>query len=357
MSISARNQEFVSRGIRTELPGIVMRLTTFLFLSAMASNVAMAQGTDGLPNRGDAFVAMSRSFAFYSDSVGNLHDFLLRNARSTEAVEPASECLAALPREQRLAFEHAHDYYGSAFANGSGERLLLALRYRLAGFGDFDLAEPAAIAAVLAELSPAAPAYEACWWQRHDARNRSWIAALLPLLVAHEHALHTRLAQLYGRELARPLPVDVVGYAGFGGASSVTDPDHLLFSSANPANAGYAALEMVFHEASHTIFGPRVGGPLWEELERAHASAGSPPSRDFWHALLFFTTGKAVQARLAEQGVADYRPYAYSQGLFDRPWAAFREPLERVWQPYVDERLPMREAARQIIEALQTPEP
>ena len=85
--------------------------------------------------------------------------------------------------------------------------------------------------------------------------------------------------------------------------------------------------------------------------------ARTPLPRDFWHALLFFTTGKGLQARLAEHGVADYAPYVYSEGLFDRSWLAFRAPLERVWQPCVDGRVPITEAARQIVEALQAPEP
>jgi hypothetical protein len=32
----------------------------------------------------------------------------------------------------------------------------------------------------------------------------------------------------------------------------VVDPDHLLVSSIEPSNSGLAALETVFHEASHT---------------------------------------------------------------------------------------------------------
>jgi hypothetical protein len=59
-----------------------------------------------------------------------------------------------------------------------------------------------------------------------------------------------------------------------------------------------------------------------------------------------------VQARLAEQGVPDYNPYVYNEGLFDRSPPAHREVLERVWQPYVDSRVPMAEAVRQVVEVL-----
>jgi hypothetical protein len=77
-----------------------------------------------------------------------------------------------------------------------------------------------------------------------------------------------------------------------------------------------------------------------------------PVPEDFARLLPFFTTGRAVQARLLEQGLRDYNPYVYSGGLMDRSSPAHREVLERVWQPYVDSRVPMAEAVKQLVEAL-----
>ena len=305
-----------------------------------------------LPDRGDAFVAASRTFVFYSDVVTNLHDFLVWNARSQEPVEPKAACLAGLPAQQRIAFEHARNHYVSTFANGGGELVLLSMRWRLANLGDVALADPAQISATVAELAPATPAYEACWWKEHDARNRRWIANLLPLLDANEDALRVRLAALYGQRLARSLPVDVVGYAGFGGGNTVVNPHQILVSSARLANQGYSGLEILLHEASHTLFGQRTPGPLWTALQQASSAAAKPLPDDLAHLLLFVTTGEAVQARLAEQGVTDYEPYAYREGVFERSAPAHREALERVWQAYVDGRVPMAEAARQLVDAL-----
>jgi hypothetical protein len=319
-----------------------------------AAGAATAQPADTLPDRAAALIASSRTFVFYSDPVTNLHDFLVWSARSQEPVEPAPDCLAGLPTEQRDAFEHAREHY-KVFATPAGNRLLLALRYRLAGFGDSGVADAAAIEAALAELPPAAPAYEACWWPTHDARNRQWVAALEPLLAAHEEALSARLSELYGKELGRPFPVDVVSYGSFTGADSVVDPDHLLVSSIEPSNAGYAALEMVFHEASHTVFGPRPDGQLWTELEAAAKADGAPLPPDFWHAMLFYTTGGAVKARLAEREIA-YEQYLYTEGLFERAWPGYRGPLERLWQPYVDGRVPRAEALKQLVAAHKLPE-
>jgi hypothetical protein len=327
-----------------------MQVTFVPLLGALAVGAAAAQTADTLPDRAGVLVAATRSFAFYSDPVFNLHDFLVWNARSREPAEPALDCLAGLPPAQRATFERAREHY-KVFATPAANRLLLALRYRLAGFGDFGLADAAAIEAALAALPTAVPAYEQCWWPTHDARNRLWVAALEPLLAAHEVALRERLSELYGGELAAPFPVDIVSYGSFTGADSVVDPDHLLISSVEPSNAGLAALEVVFHEASHTVFGPGLDGLLWTELDRAAKVDGAPLSPNLWHAMLFYTTGGAVKARLAERGI-DYEQYLYTEGLFDRSWPGLRGPLERLWQPYIDGRVPMAEAVRQLVEEL-----
>ena len=120
-----------------------MRLTFVLLSAVLVARAAVAQ-PPALPDRVDALVAASRTFVFYSDAVTNLHDFLVWNARSREPVEPAPDCFAGLSAEQRTAFEHAHEHY-KVFATPAGNRLLLALRYRLAGFGDFDIADSAAM--------------------------------------------------------------------------------------------------------------------------------------------------------------------------------------------------------------------
>ncbi|HEX5109407.1 MAG TPA: hypothetical protein VFV95_13210 [Vicinamibacterales bacterium] len=330
-----------------------MRLAFALLSAVLVARAAVAQ-PPALPDRAGALVAAGRTFVFYSDAVTNLHDFLVWNARSREPVEPLPDCFARLSAVQRTAFEQAREHY-KVFATPAGNRLLLALRYRLAGFGDFGIADAAAIGAAITALKAAAPAYEQCWWPAHDARNRRWVAALEPMLAAHEDALSERLSVLYGSELRRPFPVDVVSYGSFAGADSVVDPDHLLVSSLKPSNAGYAALEIVFHEASHTVFGPGLDGQLWTDLEASAKADGAPLAPDFWHAMLFYTTGSTVKARLAERGIG-YEQSLYTEGLFERSWPWFRQPLERLWQPHLDGRVPRTEALKLIVAAHKLPD-
>ena len=133
------------------------------------------------------------------------------------------------------------------------------------------------------------------------------------------------------------------------------DPNHLLISSIEPSNAGYAALEVVFHEASHTVFGPGLEGRLWTELEAAAKADGAPLAPNFWHAMLFYTTGSTVKARLAERGI-DYEQDLYTEGLFERSWPGFRQPLERLWQQHLDGRVSRMEALKLIVAAHKLPD-
>ena len=67
---------------------------------------------------------------------------------------------------------------------------------------------------------------------------------------------------------------------------------------------------------------------------------------------MLYTTGEAVRARLAEQGVRDYSPSAYREGVFEQSSPAYRELVERVWRPYVDGRVPMSEAVKLLVDAM-----
>ena len=303
-------------------------------------------------DRASAIVAKTHVFVFYSDPLTNLHDFLL-NASLEDA---NTKCFSGLPRKSRDGFEQARAYYKHAFTERRAPRqLFVALRYHLAGFKiteDTDeLTAPA-----LAQLQAALPAYKTCWWPAHDRRNRAWVEALRPLLAAHEDALRARFEQLYMVRFDLPHPVDVVSYVGFPSANTFQDPNHTIIGSADPDNAGNAALEMVFHEASHPLLGPNLGA-VWQAMQRASVAAGMPQQPfDLWHAVIFYMTGKEIAARFAQSGVT-YVPYVYGGGLFDRVWMAFRTPLERNWQPYLEGRADLDTAAGGLMRDLRPNKP
>jgi hypothetical protein len=93
---------------------------------------------------------------------------------------------------------------------------------------------------------------------------------------------------------------------------------------------GTAALEMLWHEASHA-------GPA-DALEQAFGEAiraqGRAPSRELWHAAQFWAVGAVVADELRREGLA-YEPYADKRGLYAHAWAAYLPLLRTDWQAWV----------------------
>jgi hypothetical protein len=307
-------------------------------------------------------VATTPHFAFYSDFASNLHDSLrtasfARHESGAELFASGAEraCFDALPSPVRAGWMRAVDYYFDIEKpDQGGDRPSSLTRLQLAGVIDANgLSDPAEKQIVLVESgmrSAAAPAYEACRWPAQDAQNRRWIDSVTKLLSVHEAALGDRLEQLFGAKWAGlPFRVDVVDRANRTGATTLnTNPPgaHILVSSAERNNDGAAALEVVFHEASHFLTGR--GMPLSATLNTAqHAVAGV--RGDYTHQVHFFLTGEAVRQEYARVGDAQYAPLLFALRLFsDR----FRSVVQKTWSPYMDGRASMADAANALMREL-----
>jgi hypothetical protein len=266
--------------------------------------------------------------------------------------EPA--CFAAQPGPARLGWDTAVDYYEKVVSPADfGDHEQLLVRFQLAGF-DTEIASAADrdyVGIVRGLRAAAAPAYAACRWPEQDRRNRDWIDALKPRLAEFERTIATRLAALYQTEwTGLPMPVDVVETVGWAGANSIlldAGGGHLLVSA---SYEGASALEVVFHESSHTLMGH--GAPVQKALEGAAKAAGVRLPGDLWHVVLFDTTGETVRRVLEEGGQKGYTPML--NGILARgdSWTAYRAPLETAWRPYLDGRRSLSEAAADLIQAV-----
>jgi hypothetical protein len=201
----------------------------------------------------------------------------------------------------------------------------------------------------------AAPAYQACRWAGQDEKNRRWIDDLKPRLAADEQRIAPRLERLYQKPWGGlPIPVDIVQTVDWSGANSILrDPvgGHILISI---ENQGPAALEVVFHEASHLLMGR--GAPLRQALDSAAKKIDFRLPGDLWHVVLFYTTGETVRHVLDDHGEPKYTPMLYA--IFDRgAWGNYRKPLEDTWRPYVDGQSSLSEAAARLIDAIRKPAP
>jgi hypothetical protein len=191
-------------------------------------------------------------------------------------------------------------------------------------------------------LEKAAPVYRAHWWPQHDHANREWIAHLAPLIQKMGVELSGQLADVYQTPWpSQRLRVDVVWYGGPFGAYTTLDPIHVTISSHDPRNRGVYGFEVLFHESSHTLAGAVNAAIAHQFRER-----DKPIPRDFWHALLFYTTGEIVR-RDVEYGTmklmddqtgnpSAYLPYAARFGLYSGSWEHFRGLLDLYWLPYLD---------------------
>jgi hypothetical protein len=298
-------------------------------------------------------------FTFYSHFGFNLHDAVLTSAteRRAKRADPVHEgdCFASLVQEERSAWDAAVSYYAetvAATSDFSRERAIV--RSHLTGIGiSLDDDDRRDLRLSLLFLRAAAPAWRACRWEEQDAVNRRWIAELKPRLDRHADNIGSRLEKLFaGTWRRRPIAVDVVATAGWAGADTTDfggSATHIQISSRNPGYQGPAALEMIFHEASHELVSPR-NGPIASLLASASRETGVPIHRSLWHGLLFVTVGEVVREVLAKAGEGPYQPVAST--VFRGDWEVLQRPLIERWLPFVRGETSREEAARTLMTAL-----
>jgi hypothetical protein len=354
---------------RRNLPRRIQPTPPVAFVAAVlawlaAPGLAAAPPSASAPDVPRQALRTTAHFAFFSDFETNLNDALIaaglarkRGAEEKGDLARGSACFDALPPAQRAGWNRAVDYYADVVSSESaGDREQVRLRLDLAGVvkdGEWEDPEERRFVRIARGIrEAAAPAYEACRWAGQDGANRRWIEALAPLLAGHESALAGRLAEAFQTTWAGlPIRVDVVETAEWSGAHTIhlrPPGAHVLISSANPGYQGIAALEMVFHEASHFLAGRDA--PLRRALDDATRDLGNPFRGDLVHAVHFYMAGEIVRRRLREAAGTDYTPAMYALGLFDR--GVFRQAIEATWPAYLDGRTTLPEASRALVRAL-----
>lgn len=331
---------------------MMVHLALLLFL--LAGVAASAQPLPDPGPRDAALVAVTPGFRFYSDFWLNLHDYLygLVGGGPGEArlEAEATACIDTLPADQAAAWASAVTHYEAGMAERHHRRdpLMRTVRYRMAEL-DGGRTAGSEMDRLMAVLREAAPAYRACVWAAHDARNRRRIEELATLVERHGPALTDRLGTLYRSAWPDGVTVDVTSYASATGANTASGPDvppHVMVSHRDPDLAGYSGLELLFHEASHVVFGPNHGR-VTEALTAAAESLGVEMPRALWHAVSFHTSGWAVQREAASRGVA-YGPYWRRNKVF----APYHDAVQTHWQPYLGGTATMDAAALALVRAV-----
>lgn len=344
------------------LPVLRRRLLLLPVLAILAvpsaANAAEGQAAEGFGAR--QAVLETPWFTFYSHFGFNLYDAVLTSAteRRARRADPLHEgsCFGSLVQEERSAWDAAVAYYAETVAatnDFSRERSIVRAHLTGIEIGDLNDGDRRDLGLSLLFLQAAAPAWRACRWEEQDAANRRWAAELGPRLERHADAVGGRLEKLFGVAWRRrPIAVDVVATAGWSGADTIVfrgGTTHTQISSRNPEYQGPAALEMIFHEASHELVGPH-NGPIAELIAATSRETGVEVHRNLWHGLLFVTVGEVVREALAAAGEGPYKPFA--DDVFGGGWAVLRQPLVEQWLPFVRGETGREEAARRLLTAL-----
>jgi hypothetical protein len=336
---------------RTCRAGVILGLG--MLLSAASASLGQASER--------ASVVTTPHFAFYSDFDTNLNDALIAAGVARKGDKPQLfhsgaevSCFDKLPPSVRAAWDRAVDYYTEIISPADWtDRQQFLLRVQLAGFNEElkEAGDRQFVEIARSFRAAATPAYKACRWAAQDEKNRRWIEELKSRLAADEQKIALRLEQLYQKRWdGLPIPVDIVETVSWSGANSILrDPagGHLLISS---SYQGPAALEIVFHEASHLLMDRNA--PVRQALDNAASAVDFRLPRDLWHVVLFYTTGEAVRRLLGDR--EKYTPMVYE--IFDRgTWGEYRQTLESTWRPYLDGKRALSEAAARLVEALRKP--
>jgi hypothetical protein len=287
-------------------------------------------------------------FDFHSAFWMNLHHYLHALARPTGALPDVVPASATADERQRWAA--AADHYKRHYGKRSllfDEDLVRIKQSLLAASSRADLRDAALAPEHQRVLEGAAPIYRRYWWADHDGTNQRFITALQPLLQHHGRAIGTRLAASFDSVWpTSPIRVDVVHDAGPpGNAYTISEPTLITIGAGDPRHRGLAALELVFHEASH-----RWDGVLMKDVSDVARDLKLRAPPGLWHGLLFYNAGAIAADALANGGVSNYEMYMFAQKTFDFP--GWHQAIARHWPAYLSGSVARREAIARILRDL-----
>jgi hypothetical protein len=314
--------------------------------------------------QGDARSVGTYPFDFHSGFWLNLHHFLYEQALLRkragdpgQATSWAARPDGRLSSEQQRLWDAAVDYYAGALIKRDFvfDEGMIVMNDQLAESEAASDLSKSGLGGELAKiLEGVAPAYRAHWWPKHDRANRFWIAAVTPMVRQFGGTLIKELTAAYKAKWpAEVIRVDVSEYANWAGAYTTFsrgEKVHTTVCSTDSGNQSFAALELLFHEASHWMVGPR-NGSVARAVAREARARNKPEPKDLWHAIIFYTAGELTRRNLSEYGVGDYTPIAY-RGLYARAWPNLQRPLELHWQPYLEGKVDFDKAVANLIDAL-----
>jgi hypothetical protein len=281
----------------------------------------------------------SELFAFHSNAWLNLHHFVRSNARGG----PAPTGLSDDDLKQWATGVEFYKPYAARDVLADEGMVAIKTALRQAD-GKSSLEGIDIDAGLKATLERLMPIYQKRWWPDHDRANRAWIAAVQPQLARHGAALSQALTRTYETGWpTTPIPVDLSVTAGPVGAYTSGPPTHVTISSSDPNYRGFAALEMLFHESSHSSI-----SDLFQRVRRAATEQGVSVPPQLWHGVLFYTAGELTTRELRAHGIA-YTEYAGADLYANLCGPRCRERIVEHWTPRLEGKRPVAESLATLV--------
>jgi hypothetical protein len=303
--------------------------------------------TTGTPKSSEGAV-----FIFQNNFWVNLHHFLRGESRRRSLGSPLEQPPSALTAAERGAWERALDAYTDlAKRSLIFDESLVRIDNTLARSSDAITLQTTAIDPKIVEaLNGAAPVYLAHRWDQDRKENERWIAANSPLITQHAAKVKKAIADVFQAVPPNgPILVDLARDTG---------PTLAYTTDGPPGTAGHTviapegnldsdvALNTVFHEISHTM-----DEQITRLVDNEASQQGVTAPPDLWHALTLYTTGVITKREL--RAPLDHTPYRPDQDrveMFARDgWPKLLTALETYWQPYLDGKIPLKTAMRNLI--------
>ena len=288
-------------------------------------------------------------FTFRNGFWINLHHFMRGEARRILHPEtmPEVQFKPSLNEAEVEAWNVSLEYYKAHFAEKDlvFDKELWKVKNALSDAGNSEVIkidDPE----FMAVLTKAAPIYKKHWWGIHKESNDSWISTASRLVAQFGPGIADRLTNAYSATWPKtPVPVDVTIEAGWAGAYTTENPVHITISSSETRIQDYAALEMLFHEASHAW-----DASLAEKIKTIANQNQMEPPPDLWHALIFYTSGELTRSELAKVQIPNYVPYAYKNKNYERHWQEYECALKLHWQPVLENPSSANSALERVVQ-------